>query len=152
MATINVQLVDIHGRTTSKEFHLAAAVNTVALAQAEMDDLLAAWPGVSDTGMDNFTVSFPLTGTPITAQAGSNVDEAARVRLGMATGVGDENYRIPAPAKTAGVFDYITAGAVNVANAALVAFFDLFETGSFRIGVNALRAVDSIKSGYLEKK
>lgn len=151
MATIKVQLSDSQNGFGSKEFHLDATVTTVADAQTAYTALLAAWPGVSDAGMDNATVSFPLTGsTP--ALTGSNLDEGARIRLGMATGVGDENYRIPAPAKTAGVLDYIVGGAVQVANAAVVAFFDLFEaTGDFRIGINSLRAVDTVKSGYLEK-
>lgn len=152
MSTINVQLVDIHGRFTSKEFTVDDTVTTLAGVQAEFDDILATWEGVSDLGLDNATVSFPLTGAAIAAKAGSNIDEAAKVRLGMATGVGDENYRIPGPAKTAGVFDYISNGVVNVAHAAVVAWFDLFSTGNLRIGVNSQRAVDTIKSGYLEKK
>ncbi len=70
----------------------------------------------------------------------------------MTTGVGDENYRIPAPAATAGIPNYITGGVVNIANAAVLAFVALLQAGgSIRIGVNSLRTVDTLKSGYLEK-
>lgn len=153
MPTITVQLSDSQGRTSSKEFHLATSVNTVAGVQAALDDLVALWEAASDAGMDNPTVSFPLTMTPIAAKAGSNVDEAARIRLGMDTGVGDENFRLPAPAKTTGVFNYITGGIVDVTDAALTALFALYDsTDVFRIGINSLRSVATLKSGYLEKK
>jgi hypothetical protein len=154
MPTITVQLTDTQDGSSSKEFHLAASVTTVAGAQAALDDLVAAWPGVSNAGMSNATVSFPLSMTPIAAVAGPTLDNAARVRLQMETGVGNENYRIPAPAMTTPPdYDYIVGGAVDNEDTALVAFFDLFATGDvFRIGVNSLRAVASIISGYIEKK
>lgn len=152
MAVITVQLSDGQGGTGSKEFPLAASVTTVAGAQSALDDLVAAWPAASGAGVSNPTVSFALTMTPIAAEPDSNLDEAARIRLAMSTGVGNENYRIPAPAKTGGIFDYITGGAVDVGDAALTAFFALFATGDvFRIGVNSLRAVANMISGYKER-
>lgn len=154
MPTITVQLTDTQDGSSTKEFHLANSVTTVAAAQAALDDLVAAWPGVSNAGMSNPTVSFPLTMTPIVALAGPTLDNAARVRLQMASGVGNENYRIPAPAMTTPPdYDYIVGGSVDPANTELQAFFDLFATGDvFRIGVNSLRAVASIISGYIERK
>ena len=154
MATITVQLTDTQDGTSTKEFHLANSVTTVAAAQAALDDLVAAWPGVSNAGMSNPSVSFPLTMTPIVATAGPTLDNAARIRLQMATGVGNENYRIPAPAMTTPPdYDYIVGGSVDPDDTALNAFFDLFATGDvFRIGVNALRAVSDILSGYIERK
>lgn len=151
MSTINVQLSDGQGGTGSKEFPLASSVTTVAGAQAALDDLVAIWPALSGAGLSNPTVSFPLTMTPIAAQPDSNLDEGARVRLAMASGVGNENHRIPAPSKTGGVFNYIVGGAVDVSDTAITDYFDLFATGDvFRIGVNALRAVASVLSGYKE--
>jgi hypothetical protein len=153
MSTITVTLRDEQGRLSTKSIHLAASVTTVAAAQGALDDFLTAWPAVSDAGVSDANVTFPLTMTPIDAVTGSNLDEAARVRLLMATGVGNESYRIPCPAKTGGVFDYITGGAVDAADAGIVAFFALFATGDvLRIGVNSLRAVTSVVSGYLEKR
>lgn len=154
MPTITVQLNDTQNGLSTKEFHLASSVTTVAGAQAALDDLVAAWPGVSNAGMSNPTVSFPLSMTPIDAVAGPTLDNAARVRVQMATGVGNENYRIPAPAMTTPPdYDYIVGGSVDPEDAGLVAFFDLFATGDvFRIGVNSLRAVASILSGYIERK
>lgn len=152
MAVITVQLSDGQGGTGSKEFPLAASVTTVAGAQSALDDLVAVWSAASGAGMSNPTVSFALTMTPISPEPDSNLDEAARIRLAMATGVGNENYRIPAPAKTGGIFDYITGGAVDVADTALTNFFALFATGDvFRIGVNSLRAVANLISGYKER-
>jgi hypothetical protein len=153
MPTIVASLTDVQGRVSRKEFHLDASITTVAAAQTAMDALVAAWPGVSDAGMSEAHVTFPLTLTPIAPVVDSNIDEGARISLAMTSGVGRENYRIPAPAKTAGVFDYITGGVVDTTNAALVAYFDLFEAGgNFRIGVNALRAVANLVSGYLERR
>ena len=153
MPIITAQTSTLQNQSGSHQFILDDdEVATLADAQAAWDDILAAWPGVSDAGLDNAQVNFVLAGsTP--AVAGGNLDEGARVRLVMTTGRGNENYRIPAPAKTAGVFDYITGGAVAIANASVVAFFELFEaTGVVRIGENAQRAVSSLKSGYLERK
>lgn len=154
MPTITLSLTDSQGGTSSKQLHLdPGQVNTLALAQSSLTAIMATWEGISDAGVVEASVSFPLTLTPIAAKAGSNLDEAARISLAMSTGVGKENYRIPAPAKTGGVFDYIVGGVVDVSNAALVAYFDFFETVEvFRIGVNSLRAVEAMVSGYLERK
>lgn len=153
MPTITVQLTDGQGGTGSKEFHLANSVTTVAGAQSALDDLVALWPDVSGAGMGSPTVSFPLTMTPIAAQEDSNLDEAARLRLAMDTGVGNENYRLPAPHKTDGIFTYITGGSVDITNVDLLAFVALFDnTDVFRIGINALRSVANLISGYKERK
>lgn len=154
MPTVTAALTDTQGGVSTKEFHLANSVTTVAAAQTAWTALVAEWPGVSNAGLASPVVSFPLTMTPIAAVAGPVLDNGARIRLGMATGVGNENYRIPAPAMgTPPDYDYIVGGTVDPANAALVAYFDLFLTGGvFRIGVNSLRAVATINSGYLERK
>jgi hypothetical protein len=152
MPTINATVTDSQGRKSSKSFHLAASVTTVAGAQSAWDDILAAWPGVSDGGLDSPMVSFPLTGAAIAPVAGSNIDEKSKFTLAMATGVGDENYPVPCPPRTAGEFDFIDGGQVDIADAGVVAWFALFATGDvLRIGVNSLRAVSSVRSGYLEK-
>lgn len=154
MPTIVLSLNDSQGGTSTKELHMdPTQVTTLALAQSSLDAIIATWEGVSDAGVSQAVVSFPLTLTPILAKPSSNLDEAARLSLSMATGIGKENYRLPAPAKTGGVFDFIVGGVVDADNAALNAYFDFFLTAEvFRIGVNSLRAVSDIVSGYLERK
>jgi hypothetical protein len=137
--------VDAQGRRTTKEFSDTTA--TIADGQTAMNALITDFIAVSDIGTSKYT-----TGTELAAVhavgAAANKDEAVVMRLQMTDGT-IENFRIPAPAKDGnGVFEYVSGGVVDIANANIVAFFDNFLAGGvFRVNGKTL---SSIISGVLE--
>lgn len=138
--------LDAQGRSTTKRFSGLAA--TVAAGQTDMADLITDLLAVSDLGTSKYSTAVDTVAVNAVGNAAANKDEAVNVRLQMTDG-SIENFRIPAPAKNAsGVFEYVSGGAVDIANANIVAFFANFLAGGqFRING---KVVQSILSGTLE--
>lgn len=137
--------VDAQGRSTTKSF--VGTATTVAAGVTDMTALLADFAAVSDLGTSKYSTAVDTVAVTA-AGAAANKDEAVNIRLQMTDG-SIENFRIPAPAKDAGgLFEYVSGGAVDVANADIVAFFANFLAGGvFRING---KIVQSILSGTLE--
>lgn len=135
---------DGQGRRTTKEFSNTDA--TIAAAQASMAALITDFILVSDIGTTKYSSSVDAAAVNA-AGAAANKDEAVNIRLLMTDG-SYENFRIPAPAKDAnGVFNYVTAGVVDVAHADIVAFFANYIGGVFRVNG---KQVSQVVSGTLE--
>lgn len=138
--------IDAQGRGTTKRFSGLAA--TVAAGQTDMTALITDFLAVSDLGTSKYSTGVDTVAVNAVGSPAANKDEAVNIRLQMTDG-SIENFRIPAPAKDAnGVFEYVTGGVVDIANANIVAFFANFQaTGQFRING---KVVQSILSGTLE--
>lgn len=152
--TVTFGVVDGQGRTSTKEVDLVNSITTVAAAQTAVDALVADWPNLSGLGLNTASLSLPLTLVPTAAQASSNIDEGATMKLLMEDG-GYFSYRIPGPLKDEdGIFVYIVDGAVDTSNAGVTGWFANFlSAGAARFTKYGQRilAVGGIISGKLEK-
>lgn len=152
--TVTFGLVDGQGRTSTKEVDLVNSITTVAAAQTAVDALVADWAALSGLGVSTATLSLALTVTPITAQASSNIDEGATMKLLMEDG-GYFAYRVPGPVKDEdGLFVYIVDGSVDVSNAGITGWFANFLSagaGRFTKYGQRILASGGIISGKLEK-
>jgi len=149
MTKVVISMIDGQGRKTSKEFDNTGTVAaTIATA---VSAFLADWIVISGLGTKEFTVAFETAAVNAVEGPTANKDEAARLQLLMTDG-SQYNMRVPAPKKTAGVFDYITGGVVDIANADLLAMLAHFEAaGTMRLNNKVLAALPgSFISGYLE--
>jgi len=143
---VKILAFDGQGRQTTKEVTGVATV--LATQVTDMTALLADLDDISGLGRTGYN----MTAKQASALAGegvtSNKDEAFHLRYALADG-SIFNQRIPSPKKTAGVFDFISGGVVDIANAAVVAWAANFMSGGqFRLkpGVAATSVID----GYLE--
>lgn len=144
---VKVLAFDGQGRQTTKEF---AGVATVLATQVtDMTALLTDFDAITGLGRTGYNMTAKQAAAIVGDGATSNKDEAFHLRYAMADGT-VFNQRIPSPKKTAGVFDFISGGVVDIANAAIVAFAANFLAGgAFRLkpGVAATGLID----GYLEE-
>jgi hypothetical protein len=148
-----VTVLDAQGRTRSITLNMdATQVTTLALAQSSLDVWLAAFEAASGCSVIKALLSVPLTVPGNAADAGSNIDEGFAITCLMEDG-DNHTFEFPAPAKTAGVFDFITNGQVNVSDSQIVdllAFYNASEV--FRVGkYGGGRVVDTVLSGYLTR-
>ena len=151
---ITITLKDGQNRLTSKTVTLDAAITDIGDAQTALDSYLADFVGASDLGIVSASLTVPLTVTTTTAENTSNFDEGVNISI-LTTDGKKWSDRIPGPSKTAGVFDYVTAGVVDVTDAAIVALYaNYLAAGAFRFGDVAqqvMAASGGIVSGTLEK-
>lgn len=152
---ITLGLIDGQGRETSHTLTLDDGVTTIAAAQTILDAVLADWPALSGLGIVSATLSVPMTVTVTDAEAHSNFDEGARIKV-KSTDNKTISYRVPAPLRdeTTGLFTYITGGEVDVDDAAITGWFANFlVAGGLRFGdvAQQVLAVNGILSGKLEK-
>lgn len=152
---VTVGLIDGQGRETSHTLTLSTAITTIAGAQTALDAILADWPALSGLGVVSATLSVPMTVTVTTAEAHSNFDEGARIKL-KSTDNKTISYRVPAPLRDSetGLFVYITEGEVDVSDGGITGYFANFlSAGAFRFGdvAQQVLAVSGILSGKLEK-
>lgn len=149
MPKVTISMIDGQGRKTSKEFDNTGTVAaTIATA---VSAFLTDWVVISGLGTTEFTVAFETAAVNAVEGSTANKDEAARLQLVMTDG-SNYNMRVPAPKKTAGVFNYITGGVVNVADADLLAMLAHFEAaGTMRLNGKTLAPLPgSFTAGYLE--
>lgn len=146
-----VRLVDEQGRTASLGLVFPTAVTTIAAAQTAFNTWQPLFEAISGMGVRSAEISAKLTLTPSAAKAGSNRDEGAW--LTMTDTEGDNfSVRIPAPSRTAGVYDYIVGGEVDLTNTDIQDYAAQFEAaGSIRFGAKSYRVSAGLESGYLEK-
>ena len=151
---VTISLKDGQTRLTSLTVTLSASITTVSAAQTALDSLLTDFAGISDLGIQGAYLSVPLTVTTTTAENTSNYDEGAKMKI-LTTDGKNWSFRIPAPSKTSGVFDYIVSEKVDVSDAAIVAFFaNYLAAGAFRFGDTSQQIMvpaGGIVSGVLEK-
>lgn len=151
---ITVALVDGQDTLTSKTLTLDAAITDPADAQTALDSYLADFGVASDLGVVSASLTIPLTVTPTTAENTSNFDEGVNMSI-LTTDGKKWSDRIPGPAKTAGVFDYVTGRKVDTADAAITGLYaNYLAAGAFRFGDVAqqtMAAAGGIVSGTLEK-
>lgn len=149
MTDVNVSMVDGQGRPTTKSFENSGTVAaTIATA---VDAFLDDWVVISGLGLIDFGLRFETQKVVAPEGSTANKDEAARLQLLMTDG-SIYNLRVPAPKKTAGVFDYITGGVVDTSDAGLLAMLAHFEAaGTMRLNGKTLAPLPgSFLGGYLE--
>lgn len=150
--SIDVELVDGQGRTTTLQIVAQSEIDTVAEAQTAFDAWYTDFSAVSGGGVKKATVSFPLTLTPSSADADSNVDENAWLDVTVEDG-GSPKMRLPMPKKTDGVYNFIVGGQVDSSDTDLIAWVDNYKAaGSFTLGKTSARNVSTLNGGYLERK
>lgn len=148
---IKVTVLDIQGRTRSMTLTLDDAVTTIAAAQTALDAWVTDFEAASGCAVIKAQLSANLTVPGNVADSGSNIDEGFAVTALMVDG-DNFTFEFPAPAKTGGVFDFISNGAVNVADTQVSDLLANYATaGSFRVGKHSLREVDTVLSGYLTR-
>lgn len=149
--TAEVRLVDADGRTGKIGLVFASGVTTIALAQTAFAAWKPLFEAISGMGVRGANLTAPLTLTPSAAKTGANKDEGVWFTMTDTNGH-QFSVRVPAPAETAGVWDYIVNGQVDTANADVIDFVEQYESGgSIRFGAYSSRISAGLDSGYLEK-
>lgn len=147
---VKVTLVDTQGRLTSMTLTLDPAITTIADALTSFQAWQTDYEAASGLGVVKAQLSTNLAITPSAADAGSNIDEGFVITALMDDG-DNYSFRFPAPAKTAGVFDFVSNGQVNVADTQVSDLMANYQSGGdFRVGKHSQRIVDTVLSGYLE--
>lgn len=141
-----ISLTDSQGRNPTTDRNTQSA--TLATAQTNLTSHIALLRAISDVGTTKHTIPSE-TAAVNAAVAGSNVDEGVHLVFQMADG-SVINHRVPAPSRTAGVFNYISGGVVDIADADIVAYAaDFMAGGTMYLKPGVLAT--SLLRGYLER-
>jgi len=143
---ITLSAFDGQGRNASKDYQDTST--TVAASITNMTALLTDLAAISGLGWSSYNLVSKNAAVNAVADAGVNKDEAMWLIFAMADG-SQVAHRVPAPAKTAGIFDFIVGGIVDITDANVVAYADNFITGNMRLKPGV--AATALVRGYLEK-
>jgi hypothetical protein len=141
-----ISITDSQGRATTTDRNTQSA--TLATAQSALTAHIALLRAISDVGTTKHVVPAE-TAAVNAAEAGSNVDEAIHLIFQMAD-ASVVNHRVPAPARTAGEYDAVVGGVVDITNAAIVAYAaDFLSGGTMYLKPGVLAT--ALLRGYLER-
>lgn len=152
--TVDLELVDNQGGKTRMSVVLQSDVTTIAGIQSALDDYIADLANVSDAGILAASATIPLSLTATAPGDAANKDENAWVSIVLTDGR-NPSIRLPMPKRTAGVFDFISGGAVDKTNSDLVGWFENYlAAGEFAYGkyTSTPAAIGGLNGGYLERK
>lgn len=144
MPVISLTIMDSLNRERTKQ--LVTELTTVAAIQTFLDAYLPLWAGVSGLGIQRADVVMPLTVSPQTPAANSNIDEGAT--FNVTTGdTYKTGFKIP------GILDALRlpGGAIDLAALGVTNFFADYLTGDARVNKNNPTTVTVVNSGVLDK-
>ena len=142
---VQFRWLDTFGRV--KRQTLTTTSTTIAAALTDVTAFVALWDAVSDGGLQSVSISQTSEADAFAAAAGSNIDENGSL---LVQGDDGFKYDLNLPMILASLVT--GGGAINIGDAALVAFTNQFLTaGKWRVNNRFPTFITSVISGQLDK-
>lgn len=142
---VQFRWLDSYGRVRRQT--LTTTATTIAAALTDVAAFVPLFDAISDGGLQSISVNSQDEGDAYAAEAGSNIDVNASLQVQGADGY---KYDLNVPMIQAALV--VGGGAINISDAALVAFTNQFLVGgAWRMNNRTPTAIISVIKGILDK-